>query len=111
MKKYNILFLLAFLMLMVVSCQKGGEPVPCHEGSDVEFDGNSNQRLVGGDDSENENPESGDVNGNADDGTSSGGNTVIGGDDNEDDDDSDNAAGDDLGLGDGDGGDQRDRYA
>lgn len=92
-QKYSLSILIAFAMLVVVSCQKGGEPVPSIDNDNIVSTSEtlSSQRFGNEDvDDEVDAPE---VGGNDGDngGTGNGGtgvgNIVVGGDDNEDDDD------------------------
>ncbi len=96
LEKYRLTLLLTFLVFVVVSCQKGGEPVP--------YDGNSSHVTC--EESENSSLRVGEIGfydentggpvldpggtgtgGGTGGGTGTGGETVVGGDDNEDDDD------------------------
>ncbi len=99
LKKYNLSVLMAFLMLIAVSCQKGGEPVPYSKDSNV-TEGlnivNDNRNVVSDMDNDSENGEEGAITpegDQSDDSDPNDGGTVIGGDDNEDDDDGDNVVG------------------
>ena len=63
-QKYSTSILLAFVMLLVVSCQKGGEPIPNFESNDTVSQASeitADQRLGDGDDGNDEEyaPESG----------------------------------------------------
>jgi len=55
-KKYNTFLLLIFLVIITVSCQKGGEPVPYAEDSaftlNNEHHSGARIYIVGGDDNE-----------------------------------------------------------
>ena len=103
LKKYSLSILLSFLMLVMFSCHKGGEPVPYKKGeSCVSTSDNSNLRIGDvdpGDINGPDNRETSGDGGDEDEGPT--GDTIIGGDDNEDDDDDDNDRGDGHGNGSG----------
>ena len=105
----NITVLLAILVVLtVVSCQKGNEPVPYGDGWKHEkiADDNSNLRAGENDTKGADEPSKG-VNGTGDEsGDETDDGTVIGGDDNEDDDDGGTVIGGDDNEDDDDAGDQ-----
>jgi hypothetical protein len=90
-RRYNILALLTVLMLVVVSCHKGGEPEPNFEAQDSSVEETSTPLLRDGDSEGEEDDEGSDggesvVGGDGDD-DDDGGGTVVGGDGDDDDDD------------------------
>jgi hypothetical protein len=85
--KYNIILLLALVLLTLASCHKGGEPVPKFDNVD-----SSSEEVVAPlfkdgsiDEEDSDDDGGGDVVG-GDDGEDDDGGSVIGGDDGEDDD-------------------------
>ncbi len=106
LKKYNVLLLLTILMLVAVSCHKGGEPEPAVEVQAYSVEETITPLLRDGDgdfEEEDEGDDSGGVisvvggdDGEDDDG---GGGSVVGGDDGEDDDGGGGTAGPKAGAG------------
>ena len=86
-KKYNLSYLLVFLMLVMVSCQKGDMVSPQFDDVEVSSDDiNSPSFREGDDDTNGDGTHGTDGSGDDDGGSDDGGVTIIGGDDNEDDD-------------------------
>ncbi len=85
-KKYNLIYLLAFLMLVSVSCRKEEGPIPHFDNTTVSS-GQDDQPVMrlrkGGGNGGTNGDGSGDGNGSV---TGNGDSDIIGGDDNEDDD-------------------------
>ncbi len=92
--KYNIILLLAIVLLALTSCHKGGEPVPEFENIDYPSEEVVVPLFKNGaiDEEDSDDDDGGEVIG-GDDGEDDDGGTVISGDDGEDDDGEDDDGG------------------